>query len=317
MATVSQLAQFLLTQNPQQNVPRLAFYHYVKNFLDLQSELKISDLAQFYNHALGYHYWRDNKTALGETVKQDLDLFGGRHNMGFDLGQVRHAHEIQLFDLKFQRDLENIVKRHLEATSDDADRIRILPLSESEALSLCLRSNGRLSVKTYSNVVALIDGDLQPIGPSTHLEYDSFLELDGKYEQTITTSLMNSVRFRVLNGNASGAIIRGYTFNKTENLLGTITQYPDLFYALKKLERFYVNGQSDPFYHELIATLERGLQWLKSGHPDAPQAARTVLRKGQMALKNIFPNDRLILVLVREIEGELARHDFAPISPLV
>lgn len=115
-----------------------------------------------------------------------------------------------------------------------------------------------------------------------------------------------------------GLLVKGYSFQKTEAFLGKeMSEYAELYFGLKQLERFYIDLKSDPLYQELTALLEKALNMVGSSHPEAYSLADNALRRGRMALKNIFPDDKLLRLLVgnleyRIIEDRPASHGVSP-----
>ena len=81
-----------------------------------------------------------------------------------------------------------------------------------------------------------------------------------------------------------------------------LTETQDLFYSLKRLEKHFINAQSDPFYQEVVAHLEKAHKNLAHPNPDTIMAADKALTKGRLVLRNVFPNDRLLQILVTHLE---------------
>jgi hypothetical protein len=98
-----------------------------------------------------------------------------------------------------------------------------------------------------------------------------------------------------------GVILRGHTMQKFETFLRARSHdFPDLSFVLKKLERCFIRPGSDPYYRELTANLERANRSL--GSELEILHAEKALQKGALALRNAFPNDRLLLHLVTQLD---------------
>jgi hypothetical protein len=102
---------------------------------------------------------------------------------------------------------------------------------------------------------------------------------------------------------AHGMIVRGHTFQKFETFIrASLVETPELFTALKKIERHFIEAQSDPYYQELVTRLERANQMVAQANAEGLLKAERALNRGRMSLKSIFPNDRLLSLLVTHLD---------------
>lgn len=302
MASVTQLAQFLLKLNPQENVARLSFYHWIKNFLDLNSELQPQMIERFYDHALLTPYWQNNPKVLGESVHNDLLAFGHSHPIGFEVGKIRHCNTWQTVEIAEGQDFFHILKEKLEK-ENPGGKYKFVALSPNQILQVQVTANNGLEVCLYSNRMKVNGSLLTPLAPLTHLKYTSRLDLVPGVTQILQTSHLTWSRFQVEDGYCQGLLLKGYTFQKAEAFMGKpVNQYPELYYALKQTERHYVDLKSDPLYQELVCLLEKANSMAASHHPEATRFTEIALQKGRLALRNIFPNDKLLNLLVTNLE---------------
>ena len=108
-------------------------------------------------------------------------------------------------------------------------------------------------------------------------------------------------RFLLKNDKIYGRIIRGYVFQQQQILEDNLNKYPALFYPLKKLEQLFIDRQSDPTYQELVHTLEKAMELIRMGHPEAENFSKAALQRGQSALEGLFTNDNTIKILVDDL----------------
>jgi hypothetical protein len=160
-------------------------------------------------------------------------------------------------------------------------------------------------VKVFASRAMVIGKNLFPLAPMSHLHYGSNMELMPHVRQTLQGSLATTISFHQDENGVHGMITRGHTFQKFETFMrARPNDNHDLFSSLKKLERNYINPQSDPYYQELVHNLERANRALQS--PQARtlnmQMAEKALQKGRLALRTAFPNDRLLQLLVTHLE---------------
>lgn len=310
MISVTQFAQHLLKLDPQKNIARLSFYHFLKNFYDLEAEFKPSVIDDFYARILTFQYWQNHARFLASTIRDDLQSFVEQNSLTWELSQIKHCDEFQALNLQHQDSLETLVR--LKFTKDPSHQNshhRFLWVSPAQIMALILSPSHNLTVHTYSNTVLIKNGQLHLLAPVSSLFYNSYFELIPNQVQTLECPTLTWIRFQLTDEGCQGLMIQGHSFQKQQCFLGGhLSQHPELFYNLKKLEKYYINPQSDPFYQELISMLEKAHQMLHSNHPDATRLGKTALQKGQLALKNIFPHDKLLLLLVSNIEHWLNKN---------
>lgn len=303
--SVTQLAQFLLRLDPSKNIARLAFYHYVKNWLNPQSSLGLHHIDDFFDRCLSFEYWQNQRELLGKTLVEDLNAFYQQQaqNPPFDLNSLELPEKRQILALNFSKDLEALVRNWAEARKQVGDQVRILPVAEDQVMLLHLLGGGGLEVRVFSNRVRILKGQLLPFAPITKLSYGPQLDLLQHKGMVLAGPMLSSFVFEFSDSGLKGLMSRGHSFQKIESFSGpSLNAHPEIFYALKRVEKHYVKPQSDPFYQELISLMEKSYQLISSGEPNAEKLAETALNKGRLALKNIFPGDKLLLLLITNIE---------------
>lgn len=306
---VTHLAQYLLRLDPQKNVARLSFYHYLKNMCDIQGPFIPGVLEDFYSHALTFQYWQTHYKALSEVVSSDLEAYFKENSVEWELNSVSRPDQTQIVHLERLEDLDQVIHLELEPQMKNGDRLRVMKLSENRMMAIWLTHSGLVRVRVYGTTVVIKNGILTPLAPFTSLDYNSQLELQPKAYQLLETSMMTIARFRTSEDGCHGQMIRGYSFQKCDTIQSpSVARNPELFYTLKKIERHYVKKESDPFYQELVSMLEKAHQLLNSRQIEGPKMGEAVLQRARMALKNIFPNDKLLLILVTNVEYLLQCH---------
>ena len=311
MASVTLLAQYLLRLDPQKSIARISFYHFLKNCCDMGEEITPSLIQRFYRRALHFQYWQTHQETLGQTVEQDLLSFHGEMPLPFHPKDLRHAQSLQLVQIKQDQDIEKLLSGYFQDKLRPAERLKLIPLGEMKWMALRLSGSGMLDVEVFGSW-SLVDGSkLIPLEPLSRLSYSSHLELMPHMHHYVESGPMTSTRFQLVENGIQGHTIRGYSFQKYETLQGgSLSQHSELFFALKKIERIFVQAETDPFYQELVGMLEKSYNMLSAKHPDAAKMAEAAVAKGQQALKTVFPHDKLLLLLVTNIEfllGQKAR----------
>lgn len=321
MITVGQLASLILSLDPQKHHSRLAFYHFLKNFLPIESELKPEHIDSFYDRAMTIQHWQLNRGELSKMVKTDLEFIAQRHDLGFAPDTIVHADQIQWLKLEIANDFETLLAREQKLLEEKNETVRHLPLETAgEVLRLRLSQEGALTVEIKPNYAFIDNGELRLVRPTSRLQYNVEYELAENVEQILQLSMTRTAVFKINMGRLQGYVVQGYAFAKTDNLKGDLEDNKEVFQAIKKLERFYINPVTDSHYHELVAQLEKAISLMKNFHPDREMIAAEVIRKGQIALKSTFPNDRFLFHLVSTLQYHLNQSNgdllCPPISPL-
>jgi hypothetical protein len=322
MITVGQLASLILALDPQKNHGRLAFYHFLKNFLPLEGDLRPEHIDSFYDRALTIQHWQLHRKELSEAVKSDLEFIAQRHDFGFSVETLVHADQIQWLKLDIAHDFETLLAKEQKLLEEKNENVRHLPIENTtnEILRLRLQSQGSLVVEIKPNFGFIDSAELRLVRPTSRLQYTCDYELAEDVEHILQISLTRTAVFKIHLGRIQGYIIQGYAFAKTDNLKGDIEDNKEVFQALKKLERLYINPVTDGHYHELVNQLEKAIVLMKNFHPDREMIAAEVIRKGQIALKDAFPNDRFLFQMVSTLQYHLNNSTgdqlCPPISPL-
>jgi hypothetical protein len=101
-----------------------------------------------------------------------------------------------------------------------------------------------------------------------------------------------------------GDYIRGYTFQSFQRIeLHGFHQDSNILYALKKIERFFIDRSTEPLYVELVQLLEQTIDFLKKDLNGSLELGKKAYIRGQNALENIFVDDKMLEVLLNEIQS--------------
>ncbi len=307
MLTVGQVASLILTLEPQKNPARLAFYHFLKNFLNIEAEFSPNHLDAFYDRAMTIQHWQTNRAELAQVLRADLVTLANRHSVGFDISALVHADEVQWVQIEMASDFETLLSREQQALEEKGEVVRHIPFENNEVLRLRLNPAAGLVVETKSKTAFIDQAEIRLVRPMTRLVYDGDYELSNQTDQILNISMTRTAVFRITSGKVTGYVIQGHTFAKVENLLGPVQQQWELFQALKKYERHYINPVTDQDYGHLVEQLEKAVNLMKSYHPDREMIAAELVRKGEAALRDLYPNDRLLFSLVSTVQYHLGK----------
>jgi hypothetical protein len=307
MAHVTALAQHILTLEPDKDAARLCLYHYLKNLCDATEPVNSDLLNRFFYRALTFQHWQQNKLQLFQEVSGLLHHFQESTQKPLSLDQMIRPQDLQVVPTETLKTLELIVSKHLERHLSPFDQFRVIPEGDDRLVTLILQGDRSLRVSTFSKVVAIREGELVPMCHDFSLFYTADLQLHPMMIQQLEVGPHTAARFRFTQDGLIGTITRGYTFQKYATLDGgNLHRYPVIFYPLKRLEQFFVNRKTDPMYVELTSLLERALELMNGQHPEAVKFAEAAMERGRLALEHIFPDDKLVRLLINNLEKTLA-----------
>ena len=221
--------------------------------------------------------------------------------MNFSVGKFYYTALRQLINHAVELVIHNLIgKNRLDRTFECLQCSR---LSDTQILVLILSSGGSLEVKVYPHQALVWGSRLRLVAPVTQLIYSTDMELMPHVRQVLEGSLLTTHCFHVDHDGVHGLVTRGYTFQKFETFIrAKLSETQDLFLSLKKVERQFIDAQSDPYYQEIVTKLERANRLLGHASPDGLAEAERALNRGRLVLKNAFPNDRLLTLLVTHLD---------------
>ncbi len=311
MASVSQFAQYLLKLDPQRNPARLTLFNFIKHVIDPALPFSPAIIQQFYGRVLQFDHWQNEAQSLGETIR--ADVFGylkqaPLENQAAAWARVRHSDTLQVVPVKLFQDLEELVENEFEPRRKSGDQIKLVKLSDHQILVAVLAPAGGLEVRVYPNLAMVWGATLKLMAPVTHLHYTPSFELMPHMRQILEGTLLTTHSFQVDADGVHGLVVRGHSLQKFETYIrAKMSETQDLFNSLKKIERHFIDPQSDPDYQEIVTKLERANRLLSNPTLDNVLAAEKALGRGRMYLKNAFPNDRLLGLLVTHLDYGLSQ----------
>lgn len=300
-------AKFLLQSQPDGNAARLSLYHFLKHHFVGTEPLTPKVLDQYFARVLEFSTVRENRAEFVEEVLQQLHAYLKTQNQVWKRESMKE--NLQVVEIQNLEDLYEIVRAWSERQFDDADKVRILPNNEDGVVLVRLMPNGELSVYDFDRHCAIRDGIIEPLHVDSCVHYNQDLEPKQGVLQSIRVQPGAYGRFVVGPQSVEGVVLRGYTFNKVDDVRGSsISQIPLIFYPMKRLERFFINRASDPLYIELTRLLDQAVLLCKEGHPEAIGLASAAFERGQNALQYIFTDDKILALLLRELSQQLFQH---------
>lgn len=302
MFNIGQILTFIkslgLKQSQGQNQARLAFYNYLLLFHENSEPLTPLVIDSFYDRCLTQAFWQSQKIELSNTIRSDLEAMSKKGLLPFSLEKIVHADEMQWLQLENSSDFESLLSIEQAALENKNEIVKVALLGNKDVLRMRLLPNYKLIVETKSKTAFLDQGQLHLLRPVTRLSYDSNYELSANTLQILELAERRLALFKTAGQRISGFIIDSLNFSIVENLAGLAQDHWKFLQALKNLESHYIKRETDGEYSSIASHLKNAIYDLKtSPQPDRPRA-QIVLNKGDLALKNLFPNDSNLSLLV-------------------
>lgn len=302
MLKVSQLIKFISDLNPQNTPTRLCFFNFLRGFAEPDEALSTELMDAFFDYTLDYPHWAANKNQLGREVQFLLENFNGFYQQKFDLGQIRFPQNRQILELEHFSDAMDAASCYVGSICNADDKFRLINDGNKRIVAIILRADRSIEVRTFDKKFTLRGGILEPLRRDLTLHYTANLELSSNHLQILEVAPYITARFRIQNEKVHGVLIRGYVFQKLLELKGeNLKDQARLLFPIKRLEQFFVDRRTDPYYQELLSQLERTRALIQQGDREALQWGSMILSQAETALEHVFAGDKMLELLVRDL----------------
>ncbi|MGZ3773675.1 MAG: hypothetical protein ACXVCY_11230 [Pseudobdellovibrionaceae bacterium] len=315
MLKVGQLLKFVSDLNPQNTPTRLSFFNFLRGFPHPEDLLTSDLIENFFNYCLDYPHWASNKQQLGHEVQFLLENFNSFYQQKFDLSTVRFPQNVQLVEIEHFHDLVDAVNSYVKTLCGEKDKFRILPDQNKRAVAIILREDKTLEVRSFDRKFIIRKGVLEPLRKDLVLYYNADLELSTQHTHKIEVAPYITAQFRILGDKVIGTLLRGYVFQKLHEMKNEpLQEQTRLLFPIKRLEQFFVDRRTDPYYQDLVSQLERTCALIQQGDHDALNWSSIILNKAETALENVFLGDKLMTLLARDLRHAVGQYGHKNIS---
>jgi len=312
MDTVLQLARHILRFQPEKDAARLCFYHFLIHHCEPTDKITPELFDRFNRFVLTFEHWRKNRHDLVQEVQYMLHHYAETYQVNLGFKSLVMPDRWQVVQIENNIDCLKILENHFSALPG---KTRLIPAGQNGFVLVELAEEGGLTVTHLSNLMIInTHGDLEPLNPYMKIHYTADLSLQFQAVQYVEVSPNVIARFMILGPGMHGHLIRGYVFQNAQEFKGgAVNQYPQVYYAIKRLEQHYVDRKSDPMYQELSQILEKAIELVNMRHPEAISFAEAALERGELALENIFLGDNMIRLLTQTLRSAIStgRHTVA------
>ena len=304
MDTVLQLARHILRFQPNKDAARLCFYHFLIHHCEPTDKVTPELIESFNRFALGFEHWRKNRHQLVQEMQYFLHHFAETYQIKLEFKNMVLPDRWQVVAIDNPIDCLKILEKKF---SNAGNKSRLIATNNGTFILLSLDESQAMTVTHLNNLMLINNiGELEPLNPLMKIHYTADLSLQFQKVQYVEVAPSVTARFMILGPGMHGNLIRGYTFQKAEEFKGgNVAQYPQVYYAIKRLEQYFVDRKTDPMYQELTQLLEKAIELVNLRHPEALTFGQAALERGESAKENIFQNDNMIRLLTQTLRSSL------------
>lgn len=315
----SQLLRYIQNSNPQTTPARLAFFNFLSHTVEPDSKLSPETIRRFFEYCLDFSHWVTNKSPLGHEVKFLLEHFNKSYQNAFDLKALRFPDSMQVIEIDLFHDALELIDTYIQSICGPKDKARILSDQGKRVVAIILKEDKSLEVRTFDKKFTVRNGVLEPLRTDLCLFYTPDLELATDKLHIIEVAPYITAQFRFDGVGITGFLMRGFVFQKLAQYKGeSLKSESRILFPIKRLEQFFIEKKSDPYYSELVDQLEKACGMISQGDEKNFHWCSMVLSQAETALENVFLGDKLMTVLVKSLKTniEQMRKSCQQITPI-
>jgi len=301
MLKVQALIKYLSENNPQSTPVHLALFNYLSHVANTQELMTAELLENFFAMCLDYTHWQQNREQLGREIQELL----GEH---VDMTGLKLPVQTQVVELENLSDVTDALQCYLNSIYKKGEKYRLIMEGEKKILCIVLMPDQSICIRTFDRKMMVRHGQLEPLKKDLILYYNSNLELVPDQMQRLEVGPFVTAQFVTSAEGVQGSLVRGFQHQKFFDLQGeSLGSYPKLFYCVKRIEQYFLQRQSDPFYQETVAALEKTNEKMRLHELDSFQDAVDVMARAQNILEYVFTGDKLLSLLIRDLQHTLSQ----------
>lgn len=305
MLKVGEFLKYLIASKVDSTFLR-AFIPYAQQGLIADETLTAEHLNNFVRQALHYTHWQQSRRALTEQLEECLKALFDEDLISFSATELESPHEIQVLEIESTAEWIETLQNFLKKLAPTSAETRLLQDAEGTALGFILHASGELSVHQFDRQMTIRRGHLEPLRKDLVLHYTAELELSQANVQRWEIAPYAVATFHVKENGYEGSVLRGHTFQLQSSFTETNAEHiPHLFWALRRVEQHLLSRESDPFYQNLLAAMEAATLSIRIGEAGSQERAADALAQTQNALENVFVGDKLLALLIRDLQHTL------------
>lgn len=297
--------------NPQSEVGT-ALLNYIQAFHHPDEVWQPKLISDFFLECLIYPHWQQNRKILRNETQKFLSEIQHELRIDLNLEHIQWVTDYQVIEVTNSTDWQELVLNHLKSfeVKDKSVKLRLSQGTHFLYGMIFNTQTGQLDIRIYDNRFTIQKGALVPLRENYRLAYDAQLNLVEGQPFFMEIGPFIRGRFQMRSGLYDYSSTRGFMFQKFQSFSRSpIESIPRLFYPLKRVENLFLKKDSNPFYVGLIQDLERMVHQLRVREPVSSKETMDLLVRAKNALEYVFQEDKLLTLLIKELEEKASVQD--------
>ena len=308
---MSRLLQELKHQGPLRS-EKVDLSHVLYSYLEQVSSSmnvgKLTDqklLLDFVFQCLSLAYWRERQKEFFSQIRMLLELM--KESIGLDEEFCQKLYNIQICPIHSQNTLYEVICRQVRESLRSDEKLSILPNGKKNLIRLILSSDGVLCVRPYLSYGVIYNGQILPLSDGTHLKYSPEMDLLTDHLHILRKNQSDYYLIKKIKGVFSITDVSGVTFVPNSfDQLKRLENHTQIYYYLKRLEQFFIDRSTDPYYRDIVYLLETQIQNL-SRDPCCVSESIKVYEKVWDIFDKVFQDDKLLALLLEQLGDRIDR----------
>ena len=271
------------------------------NIFDNHSDEEI--LLDFTFLCFSLAYWRGHQKEFWIQMKQILESFEDSIDRRF----CEALYCLQVCSIENQKSLYEIIQRQVQSKITSSDQLRIIPSENGSMIALILSVDKSLFVQSYLPYGVIYQGDILPLSDGTSVQYTPEMDLVSHKLHILRKNAQDFYFIQKIKKLFSVKEVSGVTFtSKGFDQVKMLEKHFQVYYCLKHLEQFFIDRSTDPYYKKLVELLETQMQSLSETETlQQLESSTKVYEKCRVIVDGIFQNDKLLLLLLRQMNERI------------
>lgn len=304
MSSAFEFAKYLLehsSKNKSSSV--VSLYNAFRSLNHKDRPLTEEDIKAVFKQILLFPHWRTKLPEISNYFERYFNSFSKQEGIQVHVPKLE---DIQLIKINKDINLEAFLKNYYQCLFPES-RVHCSSFGKAAKVVVVLHPNKALDVYQCSDEISMIEGELSPLMDQFVLHYTPELRLDKDRRHRLLMKPFRQVQLAFQMDRWQVQETQGYSMKiLLPKEISSIEELPDLFYHIKSMESRFIHKSSDPLYLSLTRDLESCIEKLAENPDIYKEKAVQTYQKARNAFENIFSDDRLLHLLLKELAMMIA-----------
>lgn len=298
-------AKFLLENTGEhKSTAEVSLYNAFRSLQAKETPLTRADLVRVYKRLMLFPHWRSKKSEIDQHIAKHFKNYMKQE--GEESFSLPIFENLEIFKLKSEDNIKKFLTDYYSQLYPQA-KVRCTKANGGSFLVIVLRETKEICLYHVNDEFVVLDGKTSPLMDSFVTHYNANLELDQTKAQNCIMKPFRMIRLEPKASQWTLFETQGYSLkNLMPKQLGKLDDLPEIFYHLKSLESKFIHKSSDPLYLSLTRELELCIENLAENTEQYKEKALETYQKARNIFENVFPDDRLLHLLLKELAISIA-----------